>query len=746
MTRHSSVAFEDTETWSPSQAAGRPISSFDIKRIIVLRLPAFLITTTIALVVLVPLAWFLTPVNYTAVAEIRFLSVRPRIMDTESSASIAGSYEKFVSTQAALISGNTILQRVLNDPQVSTLPQVMQAPDRLAFLQEHVRARQKSGTELVQLECSLPDREAARTILDVVKDEYLDYALGQEAYAGGERLRILVTERDSRQKDLELLLDQVNTLQAKLGPIADGATTPGTSEIGLYRESLVRAEEDHSRLRLELSTLEDQVARANEMADSYSAESGDRMESGDIERSVDADPRVAALTQELARAKSELAMMSARYKEGQLAVEKQKQTIAAIESQIAATKPIVRKEMLYAKAKALEEEAEVLRGKVAEADQRVTKYKQQLDDSAKRMEAQSGDYASLQDLISRVDERRTLIAELSKQITDLGLESKAPAQVSLASDVTVPASPGIAAKLASVLLAAAASFGIGFAVAASKELMDHKLRTSDDIARITNVPVIAKIPHTSEDLWLKGSQPFLLTDEHVHSATADQLRRILTSVVYPTEESAWVNSILFTSPTRGDGKTTLACSLSVALAQANRRVLLVDLSHRRPDVESRFDLEPADGLLEILTGQRTFDEVVRETRVPNLYVLGPGRGTEGLAHWLVSQQMVQFQAFAEENFTHVVFDTPPALLMSDASLLAPRVDGVILVVGVDTSNRGMVLRCLQDMERIGAVTLGVVLNGIRSMRGGYLKEHYDLHYNYAGHGRTKEDPVEPASH
>jgi len=96
--------------------------------------------------------------------------------------------------------------------------------------------------------------------------------------------------------------------------------------------------------------------------------------------------------------------------------------------------------------------------------------------------------------------------------------------------------------------------------------------------------------------------------------------------------------------------------------------------------------------------------------------------------------MVKFLEWAEHEFDHLIIDTPPALIMSDAKLLAPVADGIIVTVGVGVSTIGMVRRCLRDMEQIGAAVIGVVLNGVRKTRGGYMERNMKMYYGY----RSKE--------
>lgn len=726
MTVRSSDVFDDTEVprESRSSSASPTISLFDIKRIVILRLPVFLVTCAIAAAILAPLAWLVTPVTYTAEAEIRFLSVRPRILEPSAGSSVAVlSYEKFVNTQAALIEGQTILSRVLNHPDAQRVGELNAAGDKLAFLSDRVRARQNTGTELVTVECTMKAPSDARQILQTVVDEYLSYAYTAEAAAGGERLRVLVAERDKREKDLQSLVEELNTRKSALGvSIDETAADPASTAASQYRESLIRAEEELSALQLDLTNQREKAAGTG------GAAAGQLNAS--LDRDVETDPRVMSLFDRLITAKSQLVTAKARYREGSPQLREYEREITSIELQIAETKGSVRQELREAKIQEAKDETALLEQKVAEASDRVDRYKELLAENERDLERRNAELIGIQQLQDEVAQRRTLIDELSSQITGLSLESQAPAQVQLASEASVPSNAGYGGKMTSVLLAFILAGGLGVGVAGVMELRDTKLHTSHDIERFSSAPVIASIPFVTEDHAHDSAEPLILALARSNSIFADQLRRIFTSVIYPTRDSSYVNSLLVTSPTVGDGKTTLACSLAAALAEASRRVLLVDLSHRKPDVERRFGLEPAVGLSDFLDGTCRFEEVVRKSPSEKLYLVGPGKSSHDLSNRLISERMIEFQGQAEEAFTHVVFDCPPALLMSDAYVVAPRVDGVILVVGAETSNRGMVMRCLRDMERINAVVLGIVLNGVKPMRGGYFKQRHDLHHHY----------------
>jgi Mrp family chromosome partitioning ATPase len=118
----------------------------------------------------------------------------------------------------------------------------------------------------------------------------------------------------------------------------------------------------------------------------------------------------------------------------------------------------------------------------------------------------------------------------------------------------------------------------------------------------------------------------------------------------------------------------------------------------------------------------------RVTQFETLHVLGPGLRSQDLVELLASKEMADFLNGAEDLFDHIIIDTPASLLMAEARLLAPQVDGMIVVVGSDVSTFGMLRRCLDTMSETGGSVLGIVMNGLRQTPGGYLRRNLDLFY------------------
>jgi Mrp family chromosome partitioning ATPase len=160
-------------------------------------------------------------------------------------------------------------------------------------------------------------------------------------------------------------------------------------------------------------------------------------------------------------------------------------------------------------------------------------------------------------------------------------------------------------------------------------------------------------------------------------------------------------------------------------------VLLLDICARRPSVEANLGMSRAAGLGEVFAKRLTLEEAARTTQYPKLFILGPGLNGADVLGKLASRDIVELLEKAEESYEHVIIDTPPVLLMSDAKLLAPVVDGVIVVVGAEVSSLGMVRRGLQELKQIGANVIGVVLNRAKHVPGGYLQKNLDSYYSYA---------------
>jgi capsular exopolysaccharide synthesis family protein len=188
-----------------------------------------------------------------------------------------------------------------------------------------------------------------------------------------------------------------------------------------------------------------------------------------------------------------------------------------------------------------------------------------------------------------------------------------------------------------------------------------------------------------------------------------------------------IRTVMVTSPDAGDGKTALATNLAIALAQLGTRgVLLIDANLRHPELHQLLGVPRRPGLSAFLTGQAELPAVLSATDIDNLYVIPAGRMPDNPAELLASPRLHQALEVLSEQFTHVVIDTPPLSGLSDALNLAPRLDGVVLVLRHGRSERALAQAAVQRLLLVQANVLGVVVNkaDARTSRQRYRRWNY----------------------
>ena len=174
-----------------------------------------------------------------------------------------------------------------------------------------------------------------------------------------------------------------------------------------------------------------------------------------------------------------------------------------------------------------------------------------------------------------------------------------------------------------------------------------------------------------------------------------------------------LRSLLVTSSSGSEGKTTTACNLAVVFAQAGQRVLLVDADLRRPGVHVMFDLANTTGLTTLLReSPAAIDSVAQDTEEPHLRVITTGPLPPNPAELLGSMRMRAVMASLLERADLVVFDSPPMYSLADAAVLSSLVDGTLVVVAAGQSRRRSIRMTMETLQRAGANVLGVVLNRV----------------------------------
>jgi receptor protein-tyrosine kinase len=186
----------------------------------------------------------------------------------------------------------------------------------------------------------------------------------------------------------------------------------------------------------------------------------------------------------------------------------------------------------------------------------------------------------------------------------------------------------------------------------------------------------------------------------------ESYRGVRTSLLFSPESRP--KSILLTSAVAGEGKTTTAINLAIALAQTGARTVIVELDMRRPRLAEKFGLPERCGMSRYLSGQSALHTEIRPTGVPNLCVVGGGPIPPNAAELLGSPRMRRALELLGRHFEYVIVDGPPLNIVTDASVISPQVDGVLLVVRATTAT-ATVQKARNLLRNVDAKILGAVI-------------------------------------
>jgi len=177
-----------------------------------------------------------------------------------------------------------------------------------------------------------------------------------------------------------------------------------------------------------------------------------------------------------------------------------------------------------------------------------------------------------------------------------------------------------------------------------------------------------------------------------------------------------------------EGKSAYCCNFAVTLAQNNKKTLILDADLRKPRQHRIFDVKNVQGLTNYLSGGLELESLIKGTKVPNLFLVNAGPIPPNPMELLGSEKMGHLLERLKEVFDYVVIDTPPLLSVSDAFVLAPHADGVILVVWSGKTRRESLRLAKEKLDPMNIATLGVVINRINLKELGYYYRDYYHRY------------------
>jgi receptor protein-tyrosine kinase len=277
-------------------------------------------------------------------------------------------------------------------------------------------------------------------------------------------------------------------------------------------------------------------------------------------------------------------------------------------------------------------------------------------------------------------------------------------RVSVVSPADLPTSPVSPQPLRNLALALAVGLLAGLALAAARHSLDTTIKTSEQTEEAAGAALLGVVPFDPAT-----NRSTVITTSEPNSHLAEAYRQVQTSMQFMDADRE-TKVVVVTSCVPEEGKSTTACNLALSLAEAGKRVLLIDGDLRRPRAARYLGLPMGAGLTSVLVGKATLDEVIQTWGDPALSVLASGPVPPNPSKLVGSQHMREVLAELRERYDMVLIDAPPVLPVVDAVVLAAASDGALLVVRHGKTSRDQLGKAAAALRRAEVDVLGTVLN------------------------------------
>ncbi len=352
----------------------------------------------------------------------------------------------------------------------------------------------------------------------------------------------------------------------------------------------------------------------------------------------------------------------------------------------------------------------------------------------KDITAEREQYLPFQKAQRELEIQREILNALRARVAQEGIKMEVPrTPVEIVEHAVPPGNPVSPNFLLNILLSLFVGVAGGVGLAFFIEYLDTSVKTVDDVERYLGLPVLGVIPQKVRPLIEEGPD----------SPHAESYRVLRTNMLFHNKGIGG-GAYAVISGGVGEGKSTTLFNLAYVCAQLGDKVLIVDSDLRRPVIHGIFGVSNRFGLTNVLMRDVPIEETIKATSVPNLHFLPSGRLPRSALGVLDSQRMRELVKNLKARYDYVFFDSPPIVGVSDASILASEVDGVLFVVQYRKYPRTISSRAARMIDNVGGNVVGVVLNNINILRDDYYYYYHSYHSHYYHTEPAVDEQAEPA--
>jgi len=713
---------------TPSAAMGAGITYKDVMGILRRRMWLIIIVTTV-FVILSAALWLMFLVYSPEYTSVGF--VRCKMPLQEGLFGMGGVIPRkdviamATASNAELLNNEFFLSEVLKRTKVKETQWYIKREDdlekRLEDIKKSFSAYPRRDTEFVMVRMVAASPKEAKNILD---EALRQFQLQREESA-----------TDSLRRSLQALTTQrhavdakIRTSQSKLVDLTQRAETPGW-QVGGGRTVVLQ---ELSLLQGERLGLESEIQQLRTYAAQLQQINATQGYSSTVRMAIEQDPMVNGYRSQVANLVQQRDMLIKRLGPEHRQVQDIQSTIDVGQAQLSNREQMLQQqyggqetEMINRQVISMMEQLKVINNQYEEVSSRQRDLDQKLVS-----------YAVTQENIDNSNRQLAVIEQEVQSITvKMNDPDRVPVEIAqYGSDPLERSFPKPwSFIMGGLILGLAISLGLAFLL----EFMNDSVQTPRDVQHHLRVPLLGTIPLYEQEEGVAKISVEKVAMTHPHALISESYRKLRTNLFFIAPPSEF-KTILITSSAADCGKTTTAVNLSIALAAEGRHVLLVDANFRRPAFNRLFPAEgQGRGLSNILVGQATVADAIRPSGIEGLDLIDCGPLPPNPADLLNSKRMCDFLENQKQHYDFVILDGPPSLLVTDANIIAGQVDGIIAVINAEHATRGMAQRMIRELKGCKMRRFGVVLNAVKSRKGGYFEKASQNYYDYIGEGRRE---------
>jgi len=636
---------------------------------------------------------------------------------------------RFMQTQVKIMTSDSVLSRVVEDPSIknnaplwskrymktdrSTGQERFDPIEAADDLKDHVNARVVPQTTLIELAMTDRAKHDATAILALMRQKYMAVLRETSQTLSDDRTRSL---RDTLQR----IDDEVGRLAVRReGLIQSKGVDSISDHANATRMALTDTNETLGEVQQGLQALRAQLGQMEKERNSRVPQFGDN-----LRQEIEKDPLIIDIKGDISRYQT---MQQGMLNRG---ITREHRNFKELDAQIAGAEASLEQARSEALQRLFDGELDGVRKSIGQYEAQESNLVTQRQDYSNKLIDLTRTQGLLADIENQIkgqlDTKAKTAAELQ---TLLGVTALGSAnRVVLLQPERVPTELSFPKLKLMIPAGIVITIGLVGGLVFLREMVDQRIKGPSDISIIPRTRLLGWIPEAGEDPAGQGAAETAFRDRP-KGIVAESFRQVRSAISKRTQQANH-RTILVLAGMPGSGATSTVANLALAFAAADHKVLVIDANFRRPSLHRVFGLPDAPGLADVLSRTNDFATVVQQGVAPNLDMLAAGSKEHRVFERLSTDSMTDLLAHAKANYDLVLIDVAPAIVAGDGVALAHRCDASVLVVRALSEKRGMVARIKNDLTDARSEFLGVIVNGVHSARGGYMKGNIKAQHEY----------------